>query len=205
MWVANLSIVCSQKLTLMVGAVKGHGLRKILKCASWLRFLVLCGYMYPIHGVWLTLLVGGGGGGGGGRLHIFRNLSKTVSTLLSYILWRSSEIASSGILWTMSLLPRSWQMSIGGRILVCRGLRPFWDALVCWGINFKCISGSQADLRAFDKIVLTHTSDNLVCAAFFFEKSIHCTRFMLVLRVRLTKTSIWAQIANPKIMLDKKH
>ena len=28
---ANLSIVCSQKLTLMVGAVKGHGLRKILK------------------------------------------------------------------------------------------------------------------------------------------------------------------------------
>ena len=107
---------------------------------------------------------------GGGRLHIFRNLSKTVSTLLSYILWRSSEIASSGILWTMSLLPRSWQMSIGGRILVCRGLRPFWDALVCWGINFKCISGSQADLRAFDKIVLTHTSDNLVCAAFFSKK-----------------------------------
>ena len=37
-WVANLSIVCSQKLTLTVGAVGGgglqHGLRKFLKCAS---------------------------------------------------------------------------------------------------------------------------------------------------------------------------
>ena len=154
----------------MVGAVKGHGLRKILKMCFmtpffsplWLHVPYPRG-MIDAAGRWWWWW-------GGGRLHIFRNLSKTVSTLLSYILWRSSEVAPSGILWTMSLLPRSWQMSIGGQILVCRGLRPFWDALACWGINFKCISGSQADLRAFDKIVLTHTSDNLVCAAFFSKK-----------------------------------
>ena len=52
-----------------------------------------------------------------GRLCFFYNSSKAESTLLSHILWRSSEVAPSGILWTMSLLPRSWQMSIGGRPL----------------------------------------------------------------------------------------
>ena len=40
---------------------------------------------------------------------------------------------------------------------------------------------------------------------YFFQKSIQRTRFTLILRVQLSKISIWAQIADLKMMLDKKH
>ena len=50
----------------------------------------------------------------------------------------------------------------GHPILVCRDLRSFWGASVRPAINFKGISGSQADLRMLDNIVLARTSDILV-------------------------------------------
>ena len=56
------------------------------------------------------------------------------------------------------------------RILVCRGLRPSWDASACSGINFSCRQRSQADLRALDNIVLAHTSDILVLIHWFWKK-----------------------------------
>ena len=56
----------------------------------------------------------------------------------------------------------------------------FWGALVCWQIDFLVFSGSQADLRALDNIVLklraidnivlACTSDNSVRVAFSSRK-----------------------------------
>ena len=61
-------------------------------------------------------------------------------------------------------------------------------------------------MRALDKSA--RASDILVRNidySIFFEKNIKRNRFTLVVRVRLAKTSIWAQIADVKSMLDKKH
>ena len=48
------------------------------------------------------------------------------------------------------------------QILLFKGRRPFWGATVCSVIIFLGISGSPADLRAFDNIVLACTSNSLV-------------------------------------------
>ena len=54
------------------------------------------------------------------------------------------------------------------RILVCRGLRPFWGASVCKGIERLVSPENQADLCALNNIVFAHTSNSLVQTSFFF-------------------------------------
>ena len=77
--------------------------------------------------------------------------------------------------------------------------RKIWIRLVEYS-SFE--TGSQADLRVLDNIMLTHTSDSLVKntdSSSFFEKIIQRTKITLIMRVRLAKISIWTQIADLNI------
>ena len=48
------------------------------------------------------------------------------------------------------------------QILFFQGLRFFSSPLICMGMNFVNISGSEAVMRTLDNIVFAHTGDILV-------------------------------------------